>query len=460
MIMIRTFFHFCFYIFLAAFLSGCATTKFQVLEINSLSNETAGTGQFEGLEYMARRAPLTSVKRVNIIFLHGIGWVENPEDKALANNFMQGLAQAYDITVPEKAVSSVCGRNKENEDEDALNHIMIKQTDSRAFRTSIPGRNLELDNLVCMDKQVLPVGNSLEYVIYRVFWDEIMWENLQYAHVGQDDATGSSLAFASLRKKFNRSLKDKLVNFGFSDAVLYLGPAGEEMREAIRGAMCAAALDAAGLSFSEMGHEIDYVSVCNTANETNIRTDPFAFVTESLGSKIAHDLIRDVMTDNKETIHDEMVKSTQIYMLANQIPLLGLSDISKTTSFGPSNYEDFERPTIVAFSEINDFLTYELVPFYEQLYKNSTSDPSYTDMMEDKFDRRKLIDLLGFNVIDMRVEFSPPLIPLVKDFVDPLFAHNGHVQQPRIMEYILCGANSRDVKIDGCGVIFTNKKKK
>jgi len=76
----------------------------------------------------------------------------------------------------------------------------------------------------------------------------------------------------------------------------------------------------------------------------------------------------------------------------------------------------------------------------------------------DPFDRRDLIDILGFNVIDMRVEFAAPLIPLVNSFVDPLFAHNGHVQQPRIMEYILCGANGRNVKIDGCGVIFTNKK--
>lgn len=450
----------CVYLLLALALSACATTKFQVLEINSLSSETIGSGEFQGLEYMAKRAPLTEVKRVNIIFLHGIGWVENPEDKPLANNFLQGIAQAYDITLPEKVVSSVCGRNKENEDDALNNHIYIKQANAKPFSTAIPGRNLELDNLVCMDKKILPVGNNLEYVVYRVFWDELMWSSLQYAHVGQDDSTGSSQAFASQRREFNRILKDKLVNFGFSDAVLYLGAAGDEMREAIRGAMCAAALDAAGLPFSEMENEIDYETVCSTANNTTIRTDPFAFVTESLGSKIAHDLIRDVMTDNKETVHDAMVKDTQVYMLANQIPLLGLSDVSKTLSFKPSNYAPDERPTFIAFSEINDFLTYELVPFYEQLYKNSKLDQRFQDDPITTYDRRRLADLLGFNVIDMRVEFSPTLIPFVSGFVDPLFAHNGHVQQPRIMEYILCGANSRDVKIDGCSVIFTNKKKK
>lgn len=447
-------------VLLSFFLSACASTKFSVLEINSLSAEKSGIGEFEGLEYLARRAPITQTQRINIIFLHGIGWVENPEDKPLANSFIQGVAKAYNLETPEKTVSSLCGRDKEDEQSPRKNYIHIKEATPKLYRTSIPGRNLEIDTLVCMDKQVLPVGNDLEFVIYRVFWDELMWESLQFAHVGQDDANGDSSNFAALRKGVNRSLKDKLVNFGFSDAVMYLGPAGNEIRSAIRGAMCAAALDAAGVDFSRLGHEGDYKTICDTANRTSIKTDPFAFVTESLGSKIALDLIREVMTDGTETVHDDMIKNTQVFMLANQIPLLGLSDISMGEPFQPSDYSASERPTFIAFSEINDFLTYELVPFYEQLYRNSSIDPTLVGMAEDGFDRRRLVEKLGFNVIDMRVEFAPPLIPFVKSFVDPLFAHNGHVQQPRIMEYILCGARGRDVKIDGCGVIFTNQKQK
>lgn len=445
-------------------LTACASTNFTVLEINSLASTKSGDGAFQGLEYLANRAPLTETKRINIIFLHGIGWVENPEDKPLANTFIQGIAKAYGLTIEEKAVSSLCGKDEKDEDTSLQNHILIKQSTPKKYRTSIPGRNLELDTLVCMDKQILPVGNNLEYVIYRVFWDELMWESLQYAHVGQDDSNGNSFAFASLRKSVNRSLKDKLVNFGFSDAVLYLSPAGDEIREAIRGAMCAAALDAAGASFSKLGHEVDYDKVCSTANRASVKTDPFAFVTESLGSKIALDLLRDVMTDGKETVHDAMVKQTQVFMLANQIPLLGISDISAERSFKPSDYEKGEHPTFIAFSEINDFLTYELVPFYEQLYKNSIIDPtlnlaSSNEEIND-FDRRHIVDLLGFNAIDMRVEFAQPLIPFVNSFVDPLYAHNGHVQQPKIMEYILCGANGKSVKVDGCSVKFTNRKSK
>lgn len=454
----QRFFHLICLVLTCASLSACASTKFKVLEINSLASQSTGTGEFNGLEYMANRAPISSTKRINIIFLHGIGWVENPEDKPLANTFIQGVANAYDLETEEKTVSSLCGRDEKDEDQTLQNHIYIKQPQPKSYGTSIPGRSLELDSLVCMDKQILPVANGLEYVIYRIFWDEIMWDSLQFAHVGQDDSNGDSSAFANLRRSVNRTLKDKLVNFGFSDAVMYLGPAGDEIRDAIRGAMCAAALDAAGVKFSRLGHDTDYNTVCNTANRMTLETDPFAFVSESLGSKIALDLIRDVMTDNKETVHDNMIKQTQVFMLANQIPLLGLADLSDKEPFKPSNYTADERPTFIAFSEINDFLTYELVPFYEQLYKNSKIDPSVSEQNLDTFDRRTLIDKLGFNVIDMRVEFAAPLIPLVNSFVDPLYAHNGHVQQPRIMEYILCGANGRNVKIDGCGVTFTNKK--
>jgi len=65
-------------ILICALQTACASTKFNVLEINSLASQTSGTGEFEGLEYMAKRAPITATKRINIIFLHGIGWVENP----------------------------------------------------------------------------------------------------------------------------------------------------------------------------------------------------------------------------------------------------------------------------------------------------------------------------------------------------------------------------------------------
>ncbi len=430
---------------LSVILGGCASTKFRVLEINSLASTQSGQGQFDGLEALASRAPRTATQRVNIMFLHGIGAIETEDAEPLANNFIQGIANAYGLETQEKTVSNVCGRDEDNEDIALRNHLFITQPTARRF-TTVLGSELSLDRLVCMDRQVLRVRKDLEYVIYRVFWDEIFWTSLQLPHLGQDRGS-STMGAPLLRRSVNRDLKDELVNFGFSDAVLYLGPAGEDIRQAISGAMCAAALDANGYALTDQGPQVNYRAACDRASSTDFDIDPFAFVAESLGSKIAFDVMRGHMTDGLSNVHDAMIEGTQLYMLANQLPLLGLSDLTDGEPFRRSDYDEGERPTIIAFSEINDFLTYELVPFYEQLYAQSAGS-----LPDDPAARARIVDALGFNITDMRVEFASPLIPFVNGFVDPLFAHNGHVEQPEVMEFILCGANGKTVAYADCRI--------
>lgn len=433
-------------------LSACASTSFEVLDINALSSDRDDNGSFKGLERLAIRAPDDSKKvRVNIIYLHGIGYVENPEDTPLANAFITGVADAYGSTVAGKAVASRCGRDDEDEDLRLSNSIRISDTKVRNYKTTLPGSTLQLKDLACMDRQVLEVGGNIEYVIYRVFWDDIFWDSLQSPHVGQDAIGGKKPgAFATLRRKYNGQLKDKLVNYGFSDAVLYLGPAGEQIRNAVRGAMCSAALDASGYGFSAQGPRVNHLDICQIAALRDIETDPFAFVTESLGSKIAFDIMRDAMTDGRGNVYDDMIKGTQFFMLANQVPLLSISDISETARVTPEPYSDEERPTIIALSEINDFLTYELVPFYRNLLSRSVRDDQNTADVMSESERSRLVDLLGFNVVDMRVEFAEPVFPFVGGFVDPLYAHNGHVKQPELIAYILCGAAAGQLHVDGC----------
>ena len=436
----------------ALFVSGCATNSFEVLDINSLSSDRDDNGSFKGLERLAQLTNDDSgKKRVNIIYLHGIGYVENPEDAPLANAFIAGVSDAYNNVVEDKAVASQCGRDDENEDVRLSNNIRISDTKVRNYKTTLPGSTIQLTDLACMDRQVLQVSGDIEYVIYRVFWDDIFWERLQSPHVGQDAlGIGQPGLLSSLRRKYNGQLKDKLVNYGFSDAVVYLGPAGEQIRDAVRGAMCSAALDASGYGFQAQGPRVNHIDICQIASLRNIESAPFAFVTESLGSKVAFDIIREAMTDGRGNVYDDMIKGTQFFMLANQVPLLSLSDISETARVVPEPYSDEDRPTIVAMSEINDFLTYELVPFYRNLLKGSLRDTNSQIDLSIDTERARLIDLLGFNVVDMRVEFAKPVFPFVNGFVDPLFAHNGHVKQPEIIAYMLCGAKDGQLHMDGC----------
>ena len=435
-------------------LAACSSTggkvSLKVHEISSLASNEPGTASFKGLEFLADPIPGKLKNRVNVIYLHGIGWTESEENKPLANAFIAGIADAYGIKPEGKIIKSFCGQSEEEDGSSDMDHIYIKATAPKYYETALPGAKLKMDNLVCMDKQTLDVDDNLEFVFYRVFWDDIFWNTLQFPHVGQDDDRGSSKAFAGLRRKYNRRMKDELVNYGFSDAVMYLGPAGAEIRSAIRGAMCSAALDAAGFEFADQGKTVSHSGICQTASNTSIKTNQFAFVTESLGSKITYDVMREALTDNRDTIIDDMVSGSEFYMLANQLALLSLSDLSTSPTKTPLQFAGDKRPKIIAMSELNDFLTYELIPFFEQLWKSSFQNNKTDPDLNILDSREQMVRDLGFDMVDMRLEFADKVIPLLKGFVDPLQAHSGHAAEPELMLYMLCGARDGRLHKENC----------
>ena len=441
-------------IIVAMLLSGCASntkTGLKVHHINSLASSSQNDGSFKGLEYLADPVPGKLKNRVNIMYLHGIGWTEDRNNGQLAEDFLSGIAKAYDLDATDGIITTLCGEAPYDPLASATPHIFIKADQERYFETALPGSKLKLDDLVCMDKQTLAIDDNLEFVLYRVFWDNIFWDNLQFAHVGQDDDRGSSKDIARLRRKYNRVLKDDLINYGISDAVMYLGPAGEEIRSAIKGAMCSAALDASGISFHEQGAAVKHTDICYQARyANNIKINQFAFVAESLGSKITLDVMQEALSDGRETVHDEMIYGSETYMLANQVPLLSLSDLSVGQGKAIARIADEDRPKIIAMSELNDFLSYELVPFYEQLWKRSIRPEANNLHALTDITREKIIKDIGFEMIDMRLEFADKVVPLVKGFVDPNDAHKGHAGEPELMLYMLCGAENAQLNGKEC----------
>jgi len=439
-----------------AFISACASSSvpLKVHTINSLSQIDDGQGSFQGLEFLADVAPGDLKARVNIFYLHGIGWTENPDAEQIAEDFLEGIASAYGREVEGQIIKTSCGEPSAP-DKPAANAVYLTPPAPKKYETGLSGSSLTLDRYACLDKQVLEVDPALEFVVYRVFWDDIFWNAFQFAHVGQDDAQGSSFPFAKLRRKYNRRLKDELINYGISDAVMYLGPAGDDIRFAIKAAMCSAALDAAGFDFAQQSQgsterEVDAQKICQLASNTNTVSNQFAFVTESLGSKVVYDVLRENMTDGRDGIIDDIITGSETYMLANQIALLSLSDLKLNgNSVRPATTIEEQRPKIVAMSELNDFLTYELIPFYKQLYKRSsrTGENINPNTAEARAD---ITNALGFDVVDMRLEFADKVVPVLKGFVDPLQAHGGHSAEPELMLYMLCGAKDGKLNHEGC----------
>jgi len=421
----------------------------KVHRISALSSADIEAADFQGLEFLADSIPGKLKNRVNIFYVHGIGWTENPDGEPLADDFLSGIATAYGREVEGQIIKSNCGKAPLGSKKIAP-HIYIKNSVPNKLETVISGSTLELDKLICVDKQVLTVDDALEFVIYRAFWDDIFWNSIQFPHVGQDDDQGTSKDIARLRRKYNRRLKDELINYGISDAVMYLGPAGEDIRSAMKGALCAASLDAAGYSFIRQGSEVSYEHICKLATNTSTRSNQFAFVTESLGSKIMFDVLQGALTDGKDTAIDDMVSGSETYMLANQIPLLSLSDFNRRGVTTPKKFTKAERPKIIAMSELNDFLTFELIPFYRQLWKHSQRIDGQNLDPDSYAARQKIVDGLGFEIVDMRLEFADKVVSVLKGFVDPLQAHGSHAGEPALMQYILCGARDGKLNDQGC----------
>ena len=427
-------------------LGGCRTAQeFELSGVESLRTGERAEIAFDGLEFLADSVPGQLKPRVNIVYMHGIGWTEDPEGDPLAVDFLDGLARAYDVEAQVDAESTCldAGAGPLAPGPDVL---YVTADAPLTLSTALPGATLSLDRIACLDRQVLDVSDTLEFAVYRAFWDDIFWNALQFQHVGQDDDRGSSTETARQRRKYNRRLKDELVSYGLSDAVLYLGPIGQIIRDAVRGSICAAHLDAGGHGFADQGLETSHTEACNLAGATRVQTSAFAFVSESLGSKIVYDLFRDALSDGRDGPLDRLVQGSEIYMLANQIALLSLADVSQTPRARALEMTDAQRPTIVAVSEINDFLTFELVPFLRQLWSRADDDSDF----EATAQRAEIAATLGFDVVDLRVQFADPLVPGVKGLVDPLQAHKDHAGEAELMRLILCGMRGGKLRAEGC----------
>jgi hypothetical protein len=187
---------------------------------------------------------------------------------------------------------------------------------------------------------------------------------LAYDHSRND---GGDFPYA--RAALNRELKRGLINDCMTDVVVYGGANGASVRRAAEEAVC-----------ESMGGRIDGTG-CNVPPGGSPAA--LAFVTESLGSKLLFDAIREVWAASEKsddgTTLDRVARSLAatrvMYMVANQLPLLDAAGTSAAGMPGSSRgvFDLLSRArrkvspttapmTVVAFSDPNDLLSYRIVP--------------------------------------------------------------------------------------------------
>ena len=215
----------------------------------------------------------------------------------------------------------------------------------------------------------------------------IVWSPMteRYKRELDFDAPGSNAAtsFPYERATMNGALKTGLINDCLSDALVYAGQHGDPLRAAMKLAVC-----------RDLGGTPVAGRPCDLTVAASAR--PTAVITESLGSKILFDAARAVYDESvsdpamRAAMTERFASVQMIYLLANQIPLLDIATplpmpqdadsqekaaphassadhmigvIHRARSaLPPDRLATIASPTLIAFTDPNDLLSYRLIP--------------------------------------------------------------------------------------------------
>lgn len=507
----------CFALVAILLLTGCTTNSSKLLRVRSLANpidpaiSNSSNGDVVGLE---RTGAMSPVGALSILVVNGIGWTQQEGSEHFGDGLTKAINNAYSDKSSPFPTTGACPLSNLRNTRASPNSVpngglFIEHSgETRLFSTDDPKGRAYSTQIACLDKVVASATGGRPVFIYRLHWDDALWNAYQWPHLGYDDPfprndDGRPYSHPgyedidALRASENSRLKNALVTYGLSDATMYIGPVGHLIQEAVRSAICAVLSESSKQSsyFDDIDSALQRLAFrpSKSAQRASMpalgerdlckpltkRADvAFSIVTHSLGSRAVFDVLTGGMTAQlAENLNAASLQELEVFMLSNQIPLIG---IGKLHLGGEEAQIDTRKRLhrklrFVAVSEINDILTYELVPYFEHLYflrcRGKDSNINYilppedctesesleysqrlADFKSDSVARAKYIDELGFNIIDARVAFAPQLLaPFTPNFLDPLAAHSGYLTDKSVQKLIFCGTRNGEIRSSGEG---------
>lgn len=286
-------------------------------------------------------------------------------------------------------------------------------------------------------------GNDVLHVKF------VVWSDLTLAaksklcfDIGKDveaasmcSAAGTTASFPLPRAPLNELLKSRIMDTCLADAVIYAGQAKETIRDGFAKAVCR----------SIARNEPEKANCNAKPYEWPSGTEPIVLVSESLGSKILFDAVDKATAAGSRNavlrmlVQDRVNRRGHVYTLANQIPILELSEddiafrapteaSAKIQSAPPTSLEraliqlradpstraslDDSRIILVAFSDPNDMLSYRIPPDY------------FTDAQ--------------IEVVNAMSSNSKTILRL---FERPDEAHFGYRSNNNVIKALLCGSH-------------------
>jgi hypothetical protein len=256
-----------------------------------------------------------------------------------------------------------------------------------------------------------------------------------------DNVTNSS-GFPYIRAGLNNQFKVGLVNDCLADAIIYSGDNGNRIRSEMKQVVCSV-LGGAILANGVCG--LSYTSRSGELNE------PLIFVTESLGSKILFDAALALEADaglkgkpsTVDQLRRQLAQTRQIFMLANQIPILDRANVPLgTTTRAKGENSEAARPLVM--DSLNSFL---------QLLKSARTGDKSPEMNATAVSVVAFSDpndLLSYRIpatyftgagerceiVNVIVSNSPTYF---SSFEIPTTAHTQYESNPDVLRYLYCG---------------------
>ncbi|MFZ0470516.1 MAG: hypothetical protein WAL92_16450, partial [Thiogranum sp.] len=214
-----------------------------------------------------------------------------------------------------------------------------------------------------------------------------------------------------------------------ADAIIYQGKSRDAISEQVQKAIITAS---AAMGVRDLP--------ANIAKSAAAETAPLVVVTDSLGSKIVFDAIYKLTmsgnTDLRAAGSRTFARTSEIFMRANQMPVLGLADqtLEGKVSLRSDRFDYpadplaaliglktkrkmgaiMTPPRVVAFTDPNDLLSYTLVPATQ---------------------------LADYDVVDVVVSNANTYFGFLEN---PLPAHQGYRNNKTVLRLIACGSPSAD----------------
>ncbi len=286
-------------------------------------------------------------------------------------------------------------------------------------------------------------ARTRELLFYEVTWAEIA-EPVK--KVLEFDSSGEQ---TFRRTAFNNYLK-QFFNSTVPDALVYMGETQGPILASLRQTLC----------WMTVGDWEDYPDAAeqscdlkNPGRAKHVVEDDVAFITHSLGSRIAIDAVQEgaeftAAGEVPKAVASEFKdKQFTFYMMANQLPLLQLGlpaasvhgKIAEYCRPGGIRYQDrlVSQLNVYAFSDPNDILSYAIPPKFADEYLDSRLCPKITN--------------ITLNV-------ARPVSVFGADLANPAEAHGAYDRDARVIGLMARGVGHGDeaaVVKEGCQWIET-----